>query len=180
MQGRLSQYREVAARVASDHPSVSPEELAEATAVIAPSLERFQARYASEVAPSLPRVNALLVVVLAAIGLGCSLAGSVVSAAALPGGLLMRLLGLAVVTADGAEIGRPRSLARALVAWSPAILWFLWIAPAPIDRTLSAPGSPAFAASVVMAVLAIGAVTTMLEPSRGPVGRLTGTWVVPR
>jgi len=159
---------------------VPDEELAEATALIAPSLERLRSRYTSSVAPTLPRVDALIVVALAAIGLGFSLVGSVISAAAVPGGLLMRLLGLAVVTADGVEIGRARSLVRAVVAWLPAIVWFIWLMPSPIDRTLSAPMPPALAASVVLAVLAGCAAWTVLEPARGPVGRVTGTWVAPR
>jgi hypothetical protein len=180
MQGRLRRSREVAARVAAAHPSVSADELAAATAAIAPSLERFKARYASSVAPSLPRVDALIVLSLMGVGLGTSLVGCVISAALVPGGALMRLLGLAVVARDGTEIGRGRSIVRALVAWSPVILWGIWIGPSPIDRTLSAPASPAMGAGIVLAVLAGGAAWSILEAPRGPVSRLTGTWLVPR
>jgi hypothetical protein len=180
MQGGLMRYRVVAARVMEAHPSVSAEELAEATAAIAPSLEQYRTRYMRSVAPTLPRVDAIIVLALAGIGLGFSFAGCLISGAIVPGGILMRLLGLAVVTAGGVEIGRVRSSLRVVVAWSPAILWLLWLGPSPIERTLSAPSSPAAGAALVLGVLAAGAVWTILQPSRGPVARLTGTWVVPR
>jgi hypothetical protein len=180
MQGELSRYRQVAARVAAAHPSVSADELSAATAAIAPSLERFRAHYTQSVAPTLPRVDAIIVVALVGIGLGFSLVVCLVSAAIVPGGILMRLLGLAVVTADGTEIARARSIGRAVVAWSPTILWFVWLGPSPLDRALSASLSPAFVASLVLVAHAGGAVWSILDASRGPVGRLTGTWIAPR
>lgn len=48
-----------------------------------------------------------------------------------PGGLLGRFLGLAVVTGDGTEISRARSLVRTVVAWSPAIGWLAYLVTAP-------------------------------------------------
>jgi hypothetical protein len=180
MQGGLRRYRPVAARVAADHPTVTDEQLAAATATIAPSLERIKARYAKEVAPTVPRVNALIVLALMGIGLGASVVASLISATLVPGGVLMRLLGLAVVSRDGTEIGRGGSIARALVAWSPVLAWMIWFGPSAIERTLAAPQGPTIGAGIVLAVLASGAVWSILEPSRGPVGRLTRTWVVPR
>ena len=56
---------------------------------------------------------------------------SIVSSLIVPGGLFTRMLGHAVVTRDGAEIGRMLSLARVLVAWAPAIAWLLYLATSP-------------------------------------------------
>ena len=42
------------------------------------------------------------------------------------------MIGLAVVTRDGIEIGRVRSLARTLIAWGPILVWLVLV-PAHIN-----------------------------------------------
>jgi hypothetical protein len=170
----------VAARVADAHPAVAPAAFDEARSAIAPRLQRIRERYADGVASALPRAAAGIVVMLAAISLAAACLVTLISAALTPGGILFRALGLAVVSADGRAITRGRSVARVLLAWSPAIVWLVWLGPSPIDRVRAAAISPLVPAAVTLAVLAAGAIWTIARRSRGPHDVLTGTWVVPR
>ena len=107
----------------------------------------------------------------------CALASSVL----VPGGVAGRALGLAVVNRRGVEIGRVRSLARALMAWLPGIVWFGYLATAPkIQRVVPAPESPLLAVTLTLVALGIGAAWAIARPERGLHDRMAGTWVVPR
>ena len=106
---------------------------------------------------------------------------SIVSAMIVPGGLFTRMLGHAVVTRSGSEIGRALSLARVLVAWAPAIAWLLYLASSPkVQGFVPTPPNPTLGALLTLAALGIGAVFTIARPERGPHDWLLGTWVVPR
>jgi hypothetical protein len=106
---------------------------------------------------------------------------ALISAAIAPGGAVTRLLGLAVVDARGAEIGRWRSLARTAVAWVPAIVWLVYLAASPkIQGFLPAPPDPLVGLALTAAALTAGAAWTIARPERGPHDWLTRTWVVPR
>ncbi len=106
---------------------------------------------------------------------------SIVSALIVPGGLFTRMLGHAVVTRRGTEIGRAISLARVLVAWAPAIAWLLYLASSPrVQGFVPTPPSPMLGALVTLAALGVGAIYTIVRPERGPHDWLLGTWVVPR
>ena len=74
-----------------------------------------------------------------------------VSSLIVPGGLLTRMLGHAVVTGHGREIGRMLSLGRVLVGMI-----------------------------LTLAALGIGEIVTIVRPERGPHDGLLGTRVVPR
>jgi hypothetical protein len=102
---------------------------------------------------------------------------SVVSSIAVPGGVATRSIGLAVVTQDGMEIGRWRSLARTLIAWLPMLVSSL-LMPALISQGKG----PAFLVSVGLALVAMiaGVVWTIAAADRGLQDRIAGTWVVPR
>jgi hypothetical protein len=180
MQGSLRRHRETAERVLRAHPSVPLAAVEAARASIAPSLDRIRSNYERNVRTSLPRVRALLVAALTGVGLGVPLVLGLVSALVVPGGILGRLVGLAVVTADGAAIGRARSVARVLVGWSPALAWFAYLGPSPIDRSLAMPVSPLVPGAIVLGVLAAGAAWAIVTPERGPHDRVTGTWLMPR
>jgi hypothetical protein len=180
MQGSLQRFRATARRVVEAHPNVSPEALAEATTALAPDLDRITRRYESEVAPVVPRVRAFLVTALLGLGLGVPFVLGLISAAAVRGGLLSRLVGLAVVGRDGREIGRGRSILRVVLAWLPVRVWAAWLGPAPIERSLALPFSPLVPAAMALCVLAAGALWAIARPSRGPHDWLAGTWVVPR
>jgi hypothetical protein len=180
MQGNLQRFRATARRVVEAHPDVSPEALAQAAATLAPDLDRMTRRYESEVAPMVPRVRAFLVAALLGMGLGVPFVLGLISAAAVRGGLLSRLVGLAVVGRDGREIGRGRSILRVVIAWLPVLVWAVWLGPAPIDRSLALPFSPLVPAVLTLSVLAAGALWTIARPERGPHDWIAGTWVVPR
>ena len=106
---------------------------------------------------------------------------SLVSAALVPGGIAMRTLGYTVVSREGREIGRGRSLLRAVAAWLPAIVWLAYLAASPkIQRFVPAPPAPWLGVALALGVLTAGAIWTIVRPARGPHDRLLGTWVVVR
>jgi uncharacterized RDD family membrane protein YckC len=175
----MRSYRELAADIVARHPSVSPEEQKEATAAIAPELERGAQRRAREA--SQPAPTSIVVGVLAALAALLVIGVSAFSAAIVPGGMVTRTMGLAVVTANGAEIGRGRSLARVLVAWLPAIAWLAWLAASPKVQGFV----PTWSANLPVAALALGTVAlgslwSIVQPARGIHDRIVGTWMVPR
>jgi hypothetical protein len=106
----------------------------------------------------------------------------VISSLVVPGGVVTRFNGLAVVTADGHPLGRARSLFRALLVWSPAVLWFVVLAASRRnpDDGIPLPSSPMLLVVLTYLLLAAGAIATLVRPQRGPHDRLAGSWVIPR
>jgi hypothetical protein len=177
-QGIGKRLQPTAEGVAARHPSVSPEDLARATATIAPELERLRERRGTE---NFSTLAPIMVMLATAAPLLLILLLSIVSASIVPGGLFTRMLGHAVVTRRGTEIGRAVSLVRVLVAWAPAIAWLVYLASTPrVQGFVPVPPSPMLGALVTLAALGIGAVFTIARPERGPHDWLLGTWVVPR
>ena len=100
-----------------------------------------------------------------------------------PGGLLTRMAGLAVVTADGREISRGRSMLRALIAASPtapavlALVIGVRSAP-PLEAWITAHiGVTMLAPLCVMAALSLW---TVVRPQQGPHDWIARVWVVAR
>ena len=177
-QGISARLRTTADGVASRHPSVSSEDLTRATTAIAPELERLRERQRRE---SLSDLTPAIVTVTTAGMLLIVLLLSIVSSLIVPGGLFTRMLGHAVVTRRGTEIGRAISLARVLVAWAPAIAWLLYLASSPkVQGFVPMPPNPTLGVVLTLAALGIGAVLTIVRPERGPHDWLLGTRVVPR
>ena len=177
-QGIGQRLKPIADGVAARHPSVSPEELARATTIIAPELARLHERQRGQRFADLtgPIVTFLVAGMLLLI-----LLLSVVSSLIVPGGLFTRMLGHAVVTRHGYEIGRTLSLGRVLVAWAPAIAWLLYLASSPtVQGFVPNPPNPLLGTSLTLAALGIGVVLTIVRPEHGPHDWLFGTWVVPR
>ena len=114
---------------------------------------------------------------MTAIGSSLALFFSIVSSIAVPGGVTTRLIGLAVVTRAGNEIGRVRSLARTLIAWAPILVWLVSV-PAQIDMG-PGPGS-VLSIGLVLGAMIAGVVWTIAAAARGLHDRIAGTWVVPR
>jgi hypothetical protein len=177
-QGIGQRLQPVADRVASRHPSVSPEELTRAATMITPELERLRGRQRreriSDLAPIIVMVTTggMLLIVLVI---------SAVSSLIVPGGVFTRMLGHAVVTQRGNEISRMISLLRTLVAWSPAIAWLFYLAASPkVQGFVPMPPSPALGTVLTLAALGIGVALTIARPERGPHDWLLGTRVVPR
>jgi eukaryotic-like serine/threonine-protein kinase len=177
-QGIRKRLKPTADSVAARHPSVSPEELARATTTIAPELERIRERQRRQ---SFADLTPIIVMVTTAGLLLLILLLSIVSSLIVPGGLFTRMLGHAVVTRRGTEIGRAISLARVLVAWAPTIAWLLYLASSPkVQGFVPTPPNPTLGALVTLAALGIGAIYTIARPERGPHDWLLGTFVVPR
>jgi hypothetical protein len=177
-QGIGRRLQPTADSVATRHPSVSPEQLARATTTIAPELERLRARQRRE---SLSALTPIIVMVITAGMMLIVLLLSIVSSLIVPGGVFTRMLGHAVVTRRGSEIGRSMSLGRVLVAWAPAIAWLLYLASSPkVQGFVPTPSEPMLGTFLTLAALGIGAIVTIVRPERGPHDWLSGTWVVPR
>jgi hypothetical protein len=177
-QGLAKRLQPTADSVATRHPTVSAEELARATTTIAPELTRLHERqrrqnFADLTGPIVTTVvgGILLLILLL----------SLVSSLIVPGGLFTRMLGHAVVTRSGHEIGRMLSLGRVLVAWAPAIAWLLYLASSPkVQGFVPMPPNPMLGMFLTLVALGVGAVFTIARPERAPHDWLFGTWVVPR
>jgi len=93
-------------------------------------------------------------------------------------GVILRLLGFEVVTAEGRLAPRWRVLARAAIAWSPLLV------PAVVSTVSGGIGArfPDMIAvlAVALVVLGAGAIAAIAQPARGLQDRLAGTWIVPR
>jgi hypothetical protein len=118
---------------------------------------------------------------MSALALVVAMVCSFVSSVLVPGGIVTRLLGLAVVGDDGREIGRSRSFVRVILAWLPVLVWGGWLLASPkLQGWVPAPRAPLLSAGLALAVLGVGACWTVVRPWRGPHDRVAGTWVVPR
>ena len=176
MQGLSPQYRPIARGVVERRPSVTPEELARATEVLAPELKRRGERR-----EEISDLSPIIIMAVTAIALLPVLLFSVLSSLLVPGGVFTRMLGHAVVKNDGREIGRTLSLVRVLVAWAPTITWLLYLAAWPrVQGFVPTPPNPLLGATLTVAAMAVGALLTIAKPARGPHDWLLGTRVVPR
>lgn len=136
----------------------------------------------------------LSLMVLAAIVL--MLVGGVASPLIFRGGLLLQSLGFVVVTRGGARPSRLHALARALVGWSPALLFIIvggaQMAPVPFlgaspvawetfRLVRSIRWTPAFDPPLIgLGVFALGGLWAFCWPTRGLQDWVARTWLVPR
>jgi hypothetical protein len=170
--GLLTPLRPIAQRILSS-PSIPTDDERRA-AVAAAEAELGNTVSIRTQALGIAAIVPALVLLLSAIA-------AVLSALLFPGGLLLRWLGLAVVARGGSDVTRFRAAWRAIVAWSPILLLWLYVwARAPGGRepfeALSSLWAPAAAAAAAIA----GAAWAIVHPARGLPDRLTGTWLVPR
>jgi hypothetical protein len=175
--------RRTAAEIAARYPVVSPEELARATEVLAPQLQEMateRAQLRANFRTGAGTLRDFISSGFPAVAVLASIVFSLLSALAVPGGLVTRALGHAVVRRDGREIGRIRSAVRLLVAWSPALAWIAYAGLPMFGTRAMSPAVAALGGSLAMLVIAAGAVWTLVVPGRGPHDRIVGTWVVPR
>ena len=101
------------------------------------------------------------------------------------GGLLLRLLGIAVVDRAGRQISPLRGLVRAAVAWLPVLLWgsLLLFGPTtsgPTREVAEAAGWVIAAVVALMILFMAGVVWAVVRPERGIQDHIAGTWLVPR
>ena len=113
--------RRTAAEIAARYPAVSADELARASAIVAPQIQDLAAQSAN-LSANFPAggeaLRGLVASGFASVPVLFSIACGLISVLAVPGGLVTRALRHAVVSRDGREIGRARSAIRFLVAWS--------------------------------------------------------------
>jgi uncharacterized RDD family membrane protein YckC len=174
----LQDRRAIARQALQHHPSVSADELAHARVLIAPAIERAQR---DGVIPIRDLFDPVIVMIetLVALSLLLAVLCCLTSSVSVPGGTVMRVLGVAVVTCDGTEITRLRSLVRAILAWLPAILWLAFLMTSPkIQGWVPAPQSHT-PTVVLLGILMFGAIWSIVRP-RGLHDRISGTWIVPR
>jgi hypothetical protein len=178
--GPLVGMRRRAAEIAARYPAVSPDELARASAIVAPQIQEV-AEWRANFPGGGEALRGFVASGFASIPLLFSIVCGLISVLAVPGGLVTRALQHAVVRRDGREVGRVRSAVRFLIAWSPVIASMAYVGN-PMFGELRAM-SPAAAYAVggfALMSLAAGAVWTIAVPRRGPHDRIAGTWVVPR
>lgn len=160
-------------QMVSRHPTPTPEELADARAVLAGRIKYFEASDSRE-QPGPRSIPFIFLVVL--VNVKWLAIPSLVSSFVFGGGILLRLLGLAIVTRDGAPLPEwPwRAVWRTLLVWSPLI------ASAASIRLLG-DGFVGIASATAFALIFVaGAVWSVVRPERGVQDRLAGTFLVPR
>jgi uncharacterized RDD family membrane protein YckC len=172
-------YRPLAEGILAKHPDVTAEELAGAEVVLKAARSRGPERGRRE--RSAAEVGGVIISTLTAGALALGLIVCVISSLLVPGGLVLRQVGLATVMRSGREITRVRSLMRTLVAGMPAFAWLAYLAVSPkVQGFVPTPTNPLTATLVTVGVLAVGHAWTVVGRTRGPHDLLTGTWVVPR
>ena len=154
----MAPFRADAAGLVERHPPVSAEALSEAAAEVEPSLDEWVPEQIESQLQGF--VFAMLLALL--------------SAGAVRGGVWLRANGMAVVTRNGAEVSRARSLFRALVAWSPIAIA---VGIRALPHEVVSHQTVAWAGCLV---LIAGGVWAVVTPSRGLQDRIAGTWLVPR
>lgn len=175
--------RRKAAEIAARYPAVSPDDLARATAILAPQIHELavqNARVRANVPAGGEALRRFAASGFASIPVLIAIACGLISVLAVPGGLITRALRHAVVRRDGREIGRVRSALRFLVAWSPALVWMACVGVPMFGKPRVSPDEALVVGSVALVVMAAGAAWTIAVPGRGPHDRIAGTWVVPR
>jgi hypothetical protein len=105
--------------------------------------------------------------------LGCTAGLSLLCALAFRGGLLLRLLGIGVVTRSGADASRLRMLWRACIAWSPVLL-----CGAAVSILTPVMPLPAIVAIGVLLLIVPVTISAVLR-ERSLQDRIAGTWLVP-
>jgi hypothetical protein len=163
--------------VLAEHPRVSAAETAAAAKQIEFLLKKRELSAPNPVAEAMRSAATTMWMTSLPLGL--------LSALIVPGGFLLRAFGIAVVTRDGREASRLRSLWRAIVAWFPFIalatleLGFLWMPAMSTVRSIFLEHQMFFTI-YAMALAAAGTVWALVSPARGLQDWLAGTRLVPR
>jgi len=183
MQGPQMEFvdgmRRRAAEIAARYPAVSPDELARASAIVAPQIQEV-ADWRANFPGGGEALRGFVASGFASIPVLLSIVCGLVSVLAVPGGLVTRALRHAVVRRDGREIGRARSAIRFLVAWSPVLVWIGCVGVPMFGEPRVSPDVAVVVGSLAFLMMAAGAAWTIANPGRGPHDRVAGTWVVTR
>ena len=178
--GPLVGMRQRAEEIAARYPAVSPDQLARASATVAPQIQKV-AEWRANFPGGREALRGFVASGFASIPVLLSIVCGLVSVLAVPGGLVTRALRHAVVRRDGREIGRVRSAARFLIAWSPVIAWMAYVGNPMFGEVRAMSPTATFAVGgLALVSMAAGAVWAIAVPARGPHDRIAGTRVVPR
>jgi hypothetical protein len=163
-------------RLVKIHPVLSEAELTQAASTVELFLNERNSGVGTEKRPPYqksiagPRFFALTSIFSLAVYVGIP---SLVTALLFRGGLIFRVLGIAVVQKNGRRASRLRMLWRAIITWGPVFV-LGWVALAQAFHEASA-----LNLIFIFAFLVLALVSTLL-PHRGLQDRLAGTWLVPR
>ena len=171
----LGRHRRLIDRIVTEHPRVSADELAAATATLGPFLKQ-QARLRE-----LSRQTGPLTTVLRMVPILFALTAMValLSAWLFRGGLLLRALNIVVVTTNGEPVSRLRALWRGLGAWGVFIVPLMILMLAPWLGRYLGPADVGLVVAECAFGLA-GAAWAVVCPERGVQDRIAGTYLVPR
>ncbi len=171
-------------KIVQDHPRPTEEEVSKARALLQPLLDNKVAERAKEL--GLANKNQAIIDFLSAsvmcVYLLFTAFLSLFCAVAFRGGLMMRILGIAVVTNEGADASRLRMLGRSLIAWSPILLTpILLMFASPLMEKASDQTVLRVLGLIAMVVLSLAlGLAALATRGRGLHDRMARTWLVPR
>jgi hypothetical protein len=164
-------------RLIAARPAPTEKEFRQAAGIVEPSLKSGPA---GGRAKEFAGFVILLVQVIMWTLLAASALPSLLAALLFRGGLVLRVLGLAIVKKDGAKASRLRILWRSLIAWCPALLLLPTLMARLVPLFGALPGDRAMGMILVLIVTVSLWVWAALLLERGLHDRLAGTCLVPR
>lgn len=169
-----SRERQSAVEIVARHGQPSAEAMAAARAALGPAIAADGELAVASRVKKTQEAQQLAKWPMALGGFFWAAFSSVVCAVAFRGGVLMRALGIAVVTRDGADASRGRMLWRACLAWA-------WLPLAALCIAMLAPAISVNSAVWLIASIVLGgAAWSAASRGRSLPDRLAGTWLVPR
>jgi hypothetical protein len=173
--GALGRHRRLIERIVAEHPRVSADELAAATAALGPFLtQQARLRELSQQTSPLTTVLSMVPILFALTAMV-----ALMSAWLFRGGLLLRALNIVVVTTNGEPVSRLRALWRGLGAWGVFIVPLMILMLAPWLGRYLGPADVGVVVAECTFGLA-GAAWAVVCPQRGLQDRFAGTYLVPR
>lgn len=172
--------RTAAERIVKEHPQPSEAEMQHAQEVLKPHLSGvIDPKKVEKDMSDMPKVMNSITSIMVTSFLTCFAILSLVCALIFRRGPLFRILGIDVVTRDGAEASRLRMLGRNLIAWSPTLflVFMVWL----VGRRGIRPDDDSFMSvmlslGILVAALVIGSLS---QKERGLQDQFAGTWLVP-
>lgn len=159
--------RKFAEESVAQFPHPSPEEIDQASDVIAPVLAKVKS-------PNLVHEPWFPLAVFGFTLMIYVAVPALLAALMFRGGVILRGLRIAVVRRDGAPASRLRLVWRGLIAWAPVFTWPIAFV------SLKTVAGVAGAALLLIALAGVVALISSLLPGRGIQDRLAGTYLVPR
>jgi len=136
----------------------SAEEIATAAYLVQPALDKIVEKQGTQ-------NSAMIFVILVLVGTGLSFFGGLISVLVRPSGMVLSALGLAVVARSGREVSRLRAVLRLMIAWSPMLIFSIFMI---LPQTRPSAQQSVIPATVALALVAAGTIWTILRPTRGP------------